>query len=520
MEKEVLEKIKGMEKEFLEKFKEDDINPEEAKKSILKIKRYLDEFIKNTQGELSKEEALEQFLSKYQEELKAKKVSTRRIMFVLSQYNSCKEILNLSKSNKVKFNNLVKSSRQKEKSFKNQVLYNSLKTEEQLEITLRTVFRRKPQATERDVLIDLKKDKARFEEALKDCLIQRIEESVLYLNEFGVLDELIDSTNKLLESLDLKELTLRKRNPLPTEIYDENRNIIKYNEKGVLCKYNKEGKIVLDDNLDKYKEELGVLEILDREYLKNLSVENLLLIDTSLKVQEVEERGQLSKAMTIIELGDLWPLILDGDEKQVENLDDSIIINNLKRKKSLTYLIGNEDKITMKMKRQYSKFLKDNNLPKKGSIKDEIKLEKVELDNLVNLSSDLALQCCVVVDKLRRREMPDVKNWGVFNKYDYGNGRKEIQILIENSEFRSPLCIGVPDDILSSYMKNSDLDLPELKNIEKYDNPYNDIELYLPVTRYFKECMMKKYFENPSSELYAKLAGKKIKRNYNEEPDF
>ena len=210
-----------MEKEFLEKFKEDGINVEETKKYILKIKKYLDSFIENTDGELTKEECLVQFLEKYKEELKEKKVSTRRIMYVISQYNSCKEILNLSKSNKVKFNNLIKSSRQKEKNSKAGVLYNSLKTEEQLEITLRTVFRRNQKASEKDILIELKKDKAYFEEILKARLIQRIEESILYLNEYGTLDELIFSTNKQLENLDLKELTLRKRNPLSDERYDE-----------------------------------------------------------------------------------------------------------------------------------------------------------------------------------------------------------------------------------------------------------------------------------------------------------
>ena len=37
-------------------------------------------------------------------------------------------------------------------------------------------------------------------------------------------------------------------------------------------------------------------------------------------------------------------------------------------------------------------------------------------------------------------------------------------------------------------------------------------EICLPATEYFKKCMIKKYTETPSSELYAKLAGKKVKR--------
>lgn len=501
-------------KEFLDKFKEEEINSEETKEYILKIKKYLDAFIKNSEGELTEEECLEQFLEKYEEELKPRKTTTRRLMYGVSQYNSCKMLLNLYKANKMKFNNLVKNSRQKEKSSKNEILYNSLKTEEQLEITLRTVFRRYPKATEKEILTELKKDKSYFEEMLKEEFIKRIEDSILYLNEYGTLDELIDLTNRQLESLNLKDITLIKRNPLPDEIYDENRNVIKYDEKGKLCKYDKNGNIILDgDNLEKYKEDLGVLEILDREYLKNLSVENLLLLDAFWKAKQLEERGKISKAMITIELGNLWSSIIYGTEKQIENLDDNIIINNLKRDKALTYLIGNENDITLKMKRQYTKFLKDNNLSKKGKLEDEIKIEKVELDNLVAISSDLALESCVIVGKLKDREFSDVKNWGVFNEYDYGNERKEIQVLIENPVFRSPLFMGIPDNILSSYMGTTKIELPKFKGIEKVDNAYNDImsEMYLPSTDYFKDCMMKKYFDNPSSELFARLAGKKVK---------
>ena len=68
--------------------------------------------------------------------------------------------------------------------------------------------------------------------------------------------------------------------------------------------------------------------------------------------------------------------------------------------------------------------------------------------------------------------------------------------------------------MLKHYFQTDNLNLPRVKKPEKVENQYNDImsEICLPATEYFKKCMIKKYTETPSSELYAKLAGKKVKR--------
>lgn len=500
-------------KKYIEKIKNEEMDPTKAKEYIIKIKRYLDEFINNCQGEISKEEALEQFLEEYNKELKIIKPSTARIMYGVSQYNACKILLNLSKSNKMKFNNLIKTAKQREKEGGFGTLSNSLNTEEQLIVTLRNALRQNVQLNEKGLQGFLKANKAEYEKVLKSDFIKRIEESVVYLDEYGALDELVERANSVLEKMNLSGAKIRKRNPLPDERYDKDRNIIKYDEKGKLCKYDKSGNLINDEeDLFKYEEDLGVMEILDKEYLSNVSVENLLLLDLFWKAKQLEERGNVSKAMLTINLAGLWPTILNEDEETIKNLDDTLISNTLKRDKALTYLYGSVDNITTRMKRQYSKFLKDNNLPKNGKIEDDVEIEKVEIENLIYLSRDVSLESCVVVSKLMEKEF-DIKNWGVLNEENYLEGRKELGIYIENPDFRGGILIGLPEFMLKNFFQKEDLNLPKFKHPEKIDNAYEEImsEICLPVTPVFKEYMLRKYFEEPSSELYAKLAGKKVK---------
>lgn len=500
-------------KKYIEKIKSEEMDPTKAKEYILKIKRYLDEFIKNCQGEISKEEALEQFLEEYNKELEIRKPSTARIMYGVSQYNACKILLNLSKSNKMKFNNLIKTAKQREKEGGFGTLSNSLNTEEQLIVTLRNALRQKVQLTEKDLQGYLKANKAEYEKVLKFDFIKRIEESIVYLDEYGALDELIEKVNSTLEKMNLSGAKIRKRNPLPDERCDKNGNIIKYDEKGKLRKYSQNGDIINDqEDLFKYEEDLGLMEILDKEYLRNESVENLLLLDLFWKAKQLEERSNIAKAMLTINLADLWPTILNENEETVKALDDTLISNTLKRDRALTYLYGSVDKITTRMKRQYTKFLKDNNLPKKGKIEDDVQIEKVELENLINLSKDVSLESCVVIGKLMEKEF-DIKNWGVLKEENYVEGRKELGIYIENPDFRGGILIALPDFMLEQFFQKDDLNLPKFKHPEKIDNAYEEImsEICLPVTPVFKEYMLRKYFEEPSSELYAKIAGKKVK---------
>lgn len=500
-------------KELIKKMKEEKFDSEKTKEYILKIKKYLDRFMNNCNGEISKEEALQQFLDKYNDEIKKRTTTTGRLMYGVSQYNACKVLLNLSKSNKIKFNNLIQTAKRLERENKTEPLDNSLNTEKQLIITLRTASRHNVQMTEKGLQAFLKVNKSYYEKALKEEFIKRIEECVLYLNEYGTLDELIESVNVELEKLNLEGIKIRKRNPLPDEIKDEEGNIIKYNEKGQICKFDKTGKLIKDEeDLFKYEEDPGLMEILDEENLQNMSVENLLFLDAFWRAKHLEERGYISNAIVSIEFLELWDTILNEEQNVIESLDEEKISNALKRDKALTYIYGNVDKITPKMKRQYSKFLKDNNMVKKGKIEDDLKVTTVELENILALSKDISLESCVIISKLMEKDF-DIKNWGIINESELGNGKKELGILIDNPNLRAPILMGMPDNMIKAYFQNSDLKLPRLKNPESAENDFNAFmsEICLPVTPYFKKYMTRKYLEDPSSEVFAKGAGRKVK---------
>lgn len=511
-------------KKIIEELKNEKMDTQKAKEYICIIKRFLDKFINNCEGELSKEECLEQFLEYYNSELKTNPNETNKIVFELSQYNSYKELLKLYKSNKSKFKKVVTTAKEKEKTSSKEALFNTLNSENQLIISMRDIFRMFPKLSKKELVLLIQKRKSQTSEYLKSKIINSIQRSVGFLNEYGILDSYIEEANEEFEKLNLEGLKLKKYYCLPDEIGDGKGNFIKYDENGKLCKYDENGKIVNDgDDLDKYEEDIGVIDTFDEDYLKKLSVEDLFMMDTFWKSKYWQERIEMSKAMASIKFLDLWPTILNKGEEAIEQLDDVALSNALKRDLALTYLCRNNKNVTLKIKRQYSKFLKESNMSKRGKIEDEINEETEELNNLTSTANDIALEECFIISKLKTKDF-NVKDWGVieFEKAKSDDNEEKIVVFaIENPNFRGTLIMSVPEIFLKDFLNTEDIKLPKFKNTDKIDEDYSNImaKLYLPVNNYFKKYIAKKYQEDPSSELIASLAGKKAKKTLTEKKE-
>ena len=212
--------------------------------------------------------------------------------------------------------------------------------------------------------------------------------------------------------------------------------------------------------------------------MEKLSPEELLLIDTFWRGQYLKERLEISKAMATIGYLDLWPAMIGDSEKFIDKLDDGAIANALKRDLALTYLCKSrtvitpkirrqyikfldandinseveldkelatavksslESNITLRMKMQYSRFLKDIGMVKKDKIEVELANSKHEIDNLITSSRDLSWQQCIVINKLKDKDF-SVKNWGTVKDKD---DDKMIKIMIEAQNFRGPLIISM-----------------------------------------------------------------------------
>lgn len=498
-------------KSFVEELKEENMDSQTTKEYIKIIKKVLDHNIEISGDEISRQEVLQDFIEEYNEELNLDPDKTIKFLYNFSQYNSYKEILKMSKSNKSKFVKSIKEAKAAEKASPEERLISTFDSEKQVITTLRFFFRRIPNLNEKDLLRLISEDKSEITRHLKSELITSIQKSISFLNEYGFLDEYIKEANKELKDLNLDGLKFEKRCPLPDEMGDGKGNIIKYNEKGILTKYSPSGEVINDgEDLSKYEEDIGVLDFFDKDNLEKLSPEELLLIDTFWRGQYLKERLEISKAMATIGYLDLWPAMIGDSEKFIDKLDDGAIANALKRDLALTYLYKQDKNITLRMKMQYSRFLKDIGMVKKDKIEVELANSKHEIDNLITSSRDLSWQQCIVINKLKDKDF-SVKNWGTVKDKD---DDKMIKIMIEAQNFRGPLIISMDKSFFDLFVKENNLKVPEYKNDGKIDSRYLSVmtKLYLPFSNYFRNYTKRKYEENPESELLASLVGKKAKK--------
>ena len=316
-------------KKFMERVKDYDVDVPRTKKYIREIKRRVDNFVECCEGQQSKEKSLEEYLQEYKESLKLNPEEIRTIAYGLSQYNSYKELLKIYKSNKVKLKKIITEAREKEKSQGNEKLYMSLDLEEQMVLSMRQILRVCPKISEKDLLITIQKRKTHTSDLLKDKLITSIQRNISFLDEYSILDSYIEEANNEFRELKLEELTLKKRNPLPDEIGDGKGNFIRYDENGTLHKYDENGKIVNDgEDLYKYEEDIGVLDIFDTENLKKVSVDGLIMMDNFFRAKYFEERIGISRAMTVIKFLDLWPTILHKPEEEIEKVKKEALISS------------------------------------------------------------------------------------------------------------------------------------------------------------------------------------------------
>ena len=489
-----------------------------TRKNLMRLKKYIDKLYEGVSyEEMSFDEKKDGFLEIYREELKANPKEALENTYILSQYNSYKEIFNLSKSNKSKLKKLIADAKREESKNNKEFLTISLDTEDQSVISLREIFRRNPWCKEREIIEEVQNRKSTVAEYLKKRLIKSIQRSVSFLNEFGILDEYIEDANNRLNELGLSELTLSKKYHLPDEYFDEKGNSIMYDEqKRCFIKTDENGNIVKDgEDLFKYDEDIGILDSFEEDYLMKLSPEDLFMMDMFWKCIYLKERLEISKAISTIEDEDLWYEMIHGKEKDILEIHDEFIADSSKkydRQKDNFLNQKYEEVQEEKQGKKESKFFKKRKEDKNKPAEKQI-VSKEELENLSILTRDLLLQECTIISKLKARDF-SVRSWGVLDSKMINTSDEGTLIAIDNENFRGTVVMSIPKEMLKSFFEIDEDKLPKYTKLERIDESYSQImaTLYLPASNYFKRQVMKKYKEDPSNELYASLVGKKAKK--------
>lgn len=478
-------------KEIFKEIENSEMDETEVKKYILKIKRVIGSAYENCKDEQSEEEIIKEYLEEYEKDLSFRG-NGMQIFSDILMYNTYKRLLQDYKGNKINFDLVVKEARKQELESNKDKVRSGFNLKECMVSAIRYIIRTKNISKEKDIIRVIQEEKSVLNNKIKEELIHIIEFSVRTLEEYGIIDEYIDSSNEELEELGLKELKYVKRNPIADKQYDE------------------KGKEVKD------VEDIGVLDSLSKENLEKYTVEELQLMAAFWESKYFQERLGLSRAMATIKGLDLWNIILTGSTEDINNIEDSKIEKVLKKDTVLTYITKSNPEITEKVKEEYGEFLIRENISSDISLEEEVKALKSEVSNLKEVSKDVTVLGCFILHQLRTKDMK-IKKWGtVKNIEEEKNAQDELVIAIENKNFRGPLVVGFVKGVLLNFLGETNIELPEY---DKELNPkFADItsKLFLPSNKFWTNVVNKAYKENPQSEILADLSGKKLQKNNNE----
>ena len=503
-------------KDYIEKVKSSAMDSKDLRDAILRVKRNLDHIFDCCQldisdGDLTKEQIVKDFLEEYEKENQKIDTFQSDVTYYLSQYEACKRILNLDKNQR---NKLINDAKKKEASNPRETLYYKLNVEEEMMVALRVAIKKIREENRlrgiynynvinpEDVIEKINEMKKNTDKQIKDAMIPPLQDKISFLNEYGYIDDYIKENNEALEKAGLPGIQQVKRNPLPDICYDENRNIIPIEE----------------------YEDMGVIDFFSRENLEKLSPEELLVFELFWKSKYLNESLKISSALSSIDFLDLWPTIIDKDEKEIENIDESKLELALKRDIALTYFLNKKKSLTPELEEKYMTFLEKNKLISKDSSIEDIKKETEKIEKVYSIARDVLLGESVLVDKLLNKEIK-AKYWGVVQEEIPGEGSGEDKVIaVEMPSFRGTLVFSINEQSVEEYLKNKNgrfrgriERLPKYKR--KFDENYSKAmaSLYLPTSKYFKKYVDQKYKENPESPWLSDLAinfadSKKIKK--------
>lgn len=476
-------------KDVIEEIKQTSINQDETRKYILRIMKIMQGALEQCNTKEEKLEVLHEYLNEYKEELKFVG-NVPQIFSKILMYDTYKRILADSRGNKSNFNSVIREAKKRESENSLEALSVKIDPKESMVSAIRYMIRNSKGINERQMVDFVKEDKTRIAQQAKNQMIEIIQASVRYLDEYGCIDEYIELSNKELDELGLEDLKYSKRNPIADEHYDENEKLIQD------------------------VEDIGIMDVFQKDNLEKLSVDELEIMTAFWESKYFEERIDISKAMSVINTLDLWPYIINCDEEAIKKVEGEKIEGALKKDLALTYLCKSRTAITPKIRKQYKKILDVNNISSKMELDEELDFMEPEISNLDRVASDIGTLECLIIYQLKTKDIK-IKKWGTIEDEETKD-EAGILVAIENTNFRGPLVMEVPEKVLKSFLETENIELP--KYDKKLDIKYSDImsRLYIPANKFFNTFIKEKYKENPQSELLANLAGKKVREEKEE----
>lgn len=497
-----------MEEEFVRiiaMIKEETLDLEETKKYILIIKRLLEKSYVGIEGQTD-EQGLEDFLNDYQNDLEFRG-NAQNIFEGMFRHCIYRKLATTFKKDRRAFNAILEEAKgTKQLDSMSNIIANSDIPQAMTKI-MQAISGKMGNVKGEELFTEIQTQNQIVVANLKKQMINIIREVIMMLEEYGFIDDYIEESNYQLEDLGLEGLKYEKRNPVPDEQYQ-----VEYDENGKV-KFDKKGNVIKKKVKPDSEEDIGVIDALSEENLEKLSIEDLILMTAFWESKYLEERMRLSRALSTIQTLGLWDVVLKGEISDIQQVEEGKVRGALKKDLALSYLAGDNLTITDKMRIQYDKFLNEEGLQCEQTLENEIKTTLPELLNLKMATRDVATLEYLVLYLLQIQELkPD--EWGIIKEENEVDIKEDdsITVAIENRNFRGPLVMAISKEALQGLLKTDGTDYPMYS--KKIDKTYSDImsKLYLPANKFLKE----KYKENPESEFFATMVGKKVKEHQGE----
>lgn len=473
--------------------KKETFDPETTKKYISLIATRMRNAYKNCSDELTPEEFIAIFLQEYNNELNFTGSANELYRDVLKN-RGYRDFLKLYKNDRGKFNSIIRIARQREEKNNQERLNVDINREENMISILRNLFRCSYTDVEKVIIPFMQRSKEMSESDIKQRMIKIIQESVAFLNDYGILDEYISDANAQLAELGLERLSYKKRNPIPDE------------------KYNAEGKKIENN------EDIGVIDAVDTDVLMQHPIDVLIIETAFWESKYWQNRIEISRAKGVMDSLGIWNDTLLNGNIAIADINDEKLEDALKKDEAITELHRRGIEVSPKLSEQYDRFVTQKCVNSEGlNLKQAYEKMNGEITNLAVTGYDIATLQCLIISQLLQKN-PRVKRWGKIPNDEMENinvdGDNLISVAVDHQDFRGTIILASSKKTLQDVFHADNIDFPDYKKIDSIDEKYNDIltKICILNSEYFKRVIKEEYKNNPNNQLLAFLNGKPVKK--------